>query len=77
MFESRGRQAEFALFMLARSQEVVYRLLKRRGWVGPVAGGETLLLAAALALNAFFYFDCPAAIKPTHLKLLNYLLQEV
>ena len=73
LLEEPGRRAEIALFTMARTQETAYLLLKRRGWVGPLPAGETLLLATALAIIAHYYFDCPTAIKPAYLKMLDLL----
>ena len=60
---------------MARCFEIVYLFLKRRGLARPVPGGEALLLASAMAIITFHYFDCPEAIRDSYRKLMHQLLE--
>ena len=61
MFETKGRQAEIALYCVNKSIETVYSLLRRRNYPVRIPYGECLLVGVATGIICYLYSDCNKA----------------
>ena len=57
LFETKGRQAEIALFTVYKTMETAYNLGKRRGWPVRVPAGTCLIPGIALSMLCHHYFN--------------------
>lgn len=77
MIESPSRRAEIALYCAAKSIEMGYSVLLRRGLVRSIPKGEAFLFGLAIAIIGYFYQHEPDAVKKAYLSGFQLILGRV
>lgn len=77
LIESHSRQSEIALYCTAKSIEMGYNVLLRRGAVRGVKYGEALLFGVAIAVIGYYYQQEPDTINRNYFSAFRRILGTV
>jgi hypothetical protein len=76
LFESSGRQAEFAIFGVYKNMEILYNMAMRRKMPVKIPAGNCVIAALALCVICYHYFNNKEVIKPSYANLIDKLLEK-